>query len=133
MSLRLDDVSRAVGGQIHIHPTTLTLEKGTMNVLLGPTLSGKTSLMRLMAGLDQPDAGRLYWEEQDVTGVRVQDRGVAMVYQQFINYPSMSVYDNIASPLRLMGRSAAEIDAAVKKSADLMQLSPMLGRKPLEL
>ncbi|MEO1775694.1 MAG: ABC transporter ATP-binding protein [Pseudomonadota bacterium] len=133
MSLRLDDVSRAVGGQIHIHPTTLTLEKGTMNVLLGPTLSGKTSLMRLMAGLDQPDAGRLYWEGQDVTGVRVQDRGVAMVYQQFINYPSMSVYENIASPLRLQGRPRAEVDAAVRKTAEMMKLTPMLGRKPLEL
>ena len=65
--------------------------------------------------------------------MRVQDRKVAMVYQQFINYPSMSVYDNIASPMKLMGKSSAEIDAAVRKTADLMQLTPMLDRKPLEL
>ncbi|SFJ15150.1 ABC transporter ATP-binding protein [Jannaschia pohangensis] len=126
-------VSKVVGGQVHIHPLDLVLEKGTMNVLLGPTSSGKTSLMRLMAGLDAPSSGKIIWEGRDVTGVRVQDRQVAMVYQQFINYPSMTVYENIASPLRLMGKSRDEIDAAVRKAADLMQLGPLLDRKPLEL
>ena len=133
MTLELRNVSKVVDGTTHIHPTDLTLNKGTMNVLLGPTLSGKTSLMRLMAGLDVPSTGQVFWQGNDVTGMRVQDRKVAMVYQQFINYPSMTVYNNIASPLRLMGKSAAEIDAAVKKSAELMQLTPMLDRKPLEL
>ncbi|GHA57230.1 ABC transporter ATP-binding protein [Amylibacter ulvae] len=133
MTLELNGVSKVVNGQVHIHPTDLTLQKGTMNVLLGPTLSGKTSLMRLMAGLDVPNTGRIIWNGDDVTGMRVQDRKVAMVYQQFINYPSMTVYDNIASPMRLLGKTAAEIDAAVRKTADLMQLTPMLDRKPLEL
>lgn len=133
MTLELRNVSKVVDGRPHIHATDLTLKKGTMNVLLGPTLSGKTSLMRLMAGLDVPTTGQVFWEGNDVTGLRVQDRQVAMVYQQFINYPSMTVYENIASPLRLLGKSGQEIDAAVKKSADLMQLSPMLDRKPLEL
>ena len=133
MTLVLDGVSKVVNGQTHVYPTDLTLENGTMNVLLGPTSSGKTSLMRLMAGLDVPNTGRILWNDKDVTGVRVQDRKVAMVYQQFINYPSMTVYDNIASPMRLLGQSAAEIAAAVKKTADLMQISAMLDRKPLEL
>ncbi|MEQ9259583.1 MAG: ABC transporter ATP-binding protein [Roseovarius sp.] len=133
MTLVLENVSKQVEGQTHIHPTDLTLEKGTMNVLLGPTLSGKTSLMRLMAGLDAPRTGRILWNGEDVTGRKVQDRGVAMVYQQFINYPSMTVYENIASPLRLKRRPASEIDAAVRKTADLMKLGPMLERKPLEL
>lgn len=133
MTLTLTGVSKVVGGQTHIHPTDLTLEPGTMNVLLGPTLSGKTSLMRLMAGLDVPNTGTIHWNGQDVTGMRVQDRGVAMVYQQFINYPSMTVYDNIASPMRLLGKTKAEIDAAVRNAAELMQLGGMLDRKPLEL
>ncbi len=133
MALELDGVAKVVAGRTHIHPTDLTLERGTMNVLLGPTLSGKTSLMRLMAGLDAPTSGRLRWEGKDVTGMRVQDRHVAMVYQQFINYPSMSVYDNIASPLRLMGKSAAEIDRAVQKTAEMLKLTPLLQRRPLEL
>ncbi|MFN6924738.1 MAG: ABC transporter ATP-binding protein [Tabrizicola sp.] len=133
MTLELKGVSRSVAGRVHIHPTDLILQNGTMNVLLGPTLSGKTSLMRLMAGLDQPTTGRVHWEGRDVTGVRVQDRKVAMVYQQFINYPAMTVYDNIASPLRLMGRPRDQIDRAVRETAEMLRLTPMLTRKPLEL
>ena len=133
MALELKGVSKLANGQTHIHPTDLRLEKGTMNVLLGPTLSGKTSLMRLMAGLDTPAAGKVFWDGEDVTGVKVQDRRVAMVYQQFINYPAMTVYDNIASPLKILGRNPSEIDSAVRKSAELMKLTPLLDRKPLEL
>lgn len=133
MTLFLEGVSKTVGGETHIYPTDIELQKGSMNVLLGPTSSGKTTLMRLMAGLDVPATGRVIWNGEDVTGQRVQDRKVAMVYQQFINYPSMSVYDNIASPMRLMGQSRKEIDARVRETADLMQLTPMLKRKPLEL
>merc|ERR1712173_128294 len=77
VSLILKNVSKTVGGQTHIYPTDLTLEKGTMNVLLGPTSSGKTSLMRLMAGLDVPGTGQVIWNGEDVTGMRVQDRKVA--------------------------------------------------------
>ena len=131
--LELRGVSKTVRGKPHIHQTDLTLEPGTMNVLLGPTLAGKTTLMRLMAGLDAPTSGRVYAHGQDVTGVRVQDRKVAMVYQQFINYPSMTVYDNIASPLKLLGKSRPEIDKAVRETAEMLRLSPMLDRKPLEL
>lgn len=133
MTLVLEGVSKTVGGATHIYPTDLELQKGTMNVLLGPTLSGKTTLMRIMAGLDVPATGRILWNGEDVTGMRVQDRKVAMVYQQFINYPSMTVYDNIASPMKLMGQSRDEIDRRVRETAELMQLTPMLDRKPLEL
>jgi glycerol transport system ATP-binding protein len=133
MSLELRGVSKSVGSQTYIHPLDLTLRKGSMNVLLGPTLSGKTSLMRLMAGLDQPTSGQVLWDGRDVTGMRVQDRAIAMVYQQFINYPSMTVFENIASPLRLLGRSRSEIEARVRKAADLMRLGPYLQRRPLEL
>ena len=133
MALSLQGVTKVVHGRPHIRTTTLTLEKGTMNVLLGPTLAGKTSLMRLMAGLDMPSSGRILWDGTDVTGRRVQDRDIAMVYQQFINYPSFTVYDNIASPLRLLRRPKAEIDAAVHRTADLLKLTPMLSRQPLEL
>ncbi|MFN3613445.1 MAG: ABC transporter ATP-binding protein [Rubrimonas sp.] len=134
MTLTLEDVSKVSGSEIHIHPTTLTLERGTMNVLLGPTLSGKTSLMRLMAGLDRPESGRILWDGRDVTGVRVQDRGVAMVYQQFINYPAATVYENIASPLRIQRLPRDEIDRKVRETAALVKLDEVqLRKKPLEL
>ncbi|MEM8726405.1 MAG: ABC transporter ATP-binding protein, partial [Pseudomonadota bacterium] len=130
MTLRLQGVSKRVDGETHIHPVDLELQKGTMNVLLGPTSAGKTSLMRLMAGLDRPDTGTIHWDGMDVTGLRVQKRDIAMVYQQFVNYPSMSVYDNIASPLKLQKRPRAEIDARVREMAELLQLTPLLDRKP---
>ncbi len=133
MTLTLENVTKVVGRDTHIYPVTMTLEKGSLNVLLGPTLSGKTSLMRLMAGLDRPTSGRILWDGEDVTGKPVQQRNVAMVYQQFINYPAMSVYENIASPLRIEGLDEKKIDRKVREAAQLMKLEPMLDRKPLEL
>ncbi|MGB5199936.1 MAG: ABC transporter ATP-binding protein [Sedimenticolaceae bacterium] len=133
MSLQLENISIKVGRETHIHPTDLSLQAGTLNVLLGPTLSGKTSLMRLMAGLDKPTGGRVLWNGADVTGLPVQRRNVAMVYQQFINYPSMTVYENIASPLRLQGLDKGSIDRRVREIAELMKLDPLLKRRPLAL
>ncbi|TIV76915.1 MAG: ATP-binding cassette domain-containing protein, partial [Mesorhizobium sp.] len=95
--LELRNVSKTVGAAEHIRDVSLTLQHGSLNVLLGPTLSGKTSLMRLMAGLDAPTSGSVWFDGKDVTGQPVQKRNVAMVYQQFINYPAMTVYENIAS------------------------------------
>ena len=133
MSLELQGVSQVVDGQLHIAPTDLVLEKGTMNVLLGPTSSGKTSLMRLMAGLDKPSTGRILSSGKDVTNQRVQLRNVAMVYQEFINYPGMTVFDNIASPLRLKGQPKADIDRTVRTTAEMLKLTSILHRRPLEL
>ena len=131
--LELRDVTKVSAGQTHIHPTNLKLERGTLNVLLGPTLSGKTTLLRLMAGLEKPTSGEVRFDGKNVTGKPVQSRNVAMVYQQFINYPSMTVYDNIASPLKVAGESVDVIDREVKKVADLMRLTPLLDRQPLSL
>ena len=103
MTVVLKDVTRVVGAVAHISEVSLTLEPGTLSVLLGPTLSGKTSLMRLLAGLDVPTAGRVVVNGKDVTGIDVRKRSVAMVYQQFVNYPSLTVFENIASPLRVAG------------------------------
>ncbi len=133
MALVLDNVRRDVGAEHHIRDVSLNLERGTLNVLLGPTLSGKTSLMRLMAGLDAPSAGRVLMEGRDVTGVAVQRRNVAMVYQQFINYPTLTVYENIASPLRVARVRPNEVKARVAEAAALLRLEPYLGRMPLEL
>ena len=109
MTVTLDNVMRAVDGIPAIRDVSLTLERGTLSVLLGPTLSGKTSIMRLLAGLDKPTSGRVLVDGKDVTGFDVRKRSVAMVYQQFINYPSLSVYENIASPLRVQGKPRAQL------------------------
>jgi glycerol transport system ATP-binding protein len=80
-----------VGPAVHLYPQSLTLVPGAVTVLLGATQAGKTSLMRIMAGLDEPTSGRVLADGADVTGVPVRERNVAMVYQQFINYPSLTV------------------------------------------
>jgi glycerol transport system ATP-binding protein len=133
MSVTLENVTRTVDGIAHIRDVSLTLERGTLSVLLGPTLSGKTSIMRLLAGLDKPTTGRVLVDGKDVTGVDVRQRSVAMVYQQFINYPSLSVYENIASPLRVQGRPREEIEKRVAEAAALLRLEPYLKRTPLQL
>jgi len=131
--LELRNVTKTVGGVEHIRDVSLTLQHASLNVLLGPTLSGKTSLMRLMAGLDVPTSGSVWFDGRNVTGVPVQKRKVAMVYQQFINYPAMTVYENIASPLRVAGTSGQIIDGEVRRAAELLKLTPYLDRTPLSL
>src|ERR1700761_217994 len=133
MSVTLDHVTRLVDGIPTIRDVSLTLERGTLSVLLGPTLSGKTSIMRLLAGLDKPHSGRVLVDGKDVTGADVRKRSVAMVYQQFINYPSLSVYENIASPLRVQGKPRDEIEKRVMEAAKLLRLEPYLSRTPLQL
>jgi len=133
MSVELANVSRLVDGVASIRDVSLELERGTLSVLLGPTLSGKTSIMRLLAGLDKPSSGRVLVDGKDVTGADVRQRSVAMVYQQFINYPSLTVYENIASPLRVQGKPRAEIEARVRDAAKLLKLEPYLDRTPLQL
>ena len=131
--LELSGVTKQVGGDVHVRDVSLRLERGSTNVLLGPTLSGKTSLMRLMAGLDRPTSGTVSMDGVDVTGVSVRKRDVAMVYQQFINYPAMTVYENIASPMRIAGADKATLDAKVREAAELLKLTPYLERTPLNL
>ncbi|MCF6238942.1 MAG: ABC transporter ATP-binding protein, partial [Candidatus Marinimicrobia bacterium] len=133
MAIELRNVTFQVGVESHIYKTTLTLEPGGFNILLGTTLSGKTTLMRLMAGLEKPTTGEVLANGRDVTGLPVQKRSVAMVYQTFINYPSFTVYENIASPLKVAGLNKKEIDEKVHRFAGLLKLTPMLNRLPKEL
>lgn len=131
MQLVLDGIGKKVGAETWLHPMSLDLRSGAVTVLLGATQAGKTSLMRLMAGLDAPTAGRVLVDGRDVTGVPVRHRDVSMVYQQFINYPSMTVARNIASPMRL--RRQADVDARVRELAAKLHIEPFLDRLPAEL
>ena len=133
MTLALENVSKVVGQEAYIDGVSLELVEGSFNVLLGRTLAGKTTLMRLMAGLDRPTTGRVLVDGVDVTGVGVRKRNVAMVYQQFINYPSMSCYQNIASPLKLAGVAKAEIERRVRAEAERLHVEHLLDRLPSEL
>jgi glycerol transport system ATP-binding protein len=131
MQLTLERIEQRVGANVHLYPLDLTLVPRAVTVLLGATQAGKTTLMRVMAGLDKPSKGRVLTDGIDVTGKPVRERNVAMVYQQFINYPSMTVADNIASPLRL--RKDKNIDARVSELATKLHIDAFLKRLPAEL
>ena len=133
MGLSLKMVNKTVGGEIHLKDIDLEFESGSRNVILGHTLAGKTSLLRIMAGLDRPTEGKVLVDGKDVTGISVRKRNVAMVYQQFINYPSLSVFKNIASPLKISGLNPEEIKRRVYETAKLLHLEDMLDRIPAEL
>ena len=133
MGIELRNVTKQVGADTHIHTTDLAFDKGGFNILLGTTLSGKTTLLRLMAGLERPTTGEVWFEGEDVSNVPVQKRSVAMVYQEFINYTNFSVFDNIASPLRVAGMPRREIRVRVEDIASLLKLTPLLNRLPAEL
>jgi|UPI0006890595 glycerol transport system ATP-binding protein len=134
MKLTLDRLDKTVGSEMHLADITGVFSSG-INVLLGPTGAGKTSLLRLLAGLDHPTSGKILLDGQDITALGVKKRSVAMVYQQFVNYPSLTVYENIASPLR-QGRERvanSEIDSRVKEAAKLLHIDALLQRMPHEL
>ncbi|HUM93956.1 MAG TPA: ABC transporter ATP-binding protein [Candidatus Competibacter sp.] len=134
MRLTLEGVAKRVGAATHLYPLDFALQPHAVTVLLGATQAGKTTLMRLMAGLDAPSQGRVRVDGEDVTGRSVRERNVAMVYQQFINYPSMRVFDNIASPLKLRGDlDRAALDRRVRELAGKLHIEPFLDRLPAEL
>ena len=133
MTIELKDASKVVRGITHIKPTSLVLETGHFNVLLGQTGSGKTSLIKLMAGLDPLASGQIIMDGQDVSKLSTQKRNISLVHQFFVNYPHMTVFENIASPLRVAGMAKSEIEDRVQEAADILQLGPMLKRRPQEL
>ncbi|OIQ68202.1 glutamine transport ATP-binding protein GlnQ [mine drainage metagenome] len=131
MHLTLDSIGKKVGRQTWLYPMSLQPCTGAVTVLLGATQAGKTSLMRIMAGLDVPTEGDVQVNGQSVLGVPVRKRNVAMVYQQFINYPSLRVRDNIASPLKIRGEK--NVDMRVDALAKRLHIEMFLDRYPAEL
>ncbi len=128
MALVLEQLSKSVAGEVHLDDVNLTLAPGTMNVLLGHTGAGKTSLLRIIAGLDRPTRGSVRQGGADITKLPARKRSIALVYQQFINYPSLTVRQNIASPLRLRG--VRDYQTRVAALAKLLRIEELLDRLP---
>jgi len=131
--LELRNLDKVVKREVYLKDINLTLNSGGRYVVLGRTLAGKTSLLRIMAGLDRPTTGSVILNGQDVTGVSVRKRSVAVVYQQFINYPPLTVYRNIASPLIIAGLDKKEISRRVNDIAQMLHIDNLLDRLPSEL
>ena len=131
----LDAVSKQFGRTPAVSELSLCVPDGELLVLLGPTGAGKTTTLRLVAGLERPDHGRVWMADRDVAAEPPAARDVAFVFQQYSLYPHLSVYDNLAFPLRAPARRvpAAEIDARVQDIARLLHLETKLASRVTQL
>ena len=111
----------------------LTVADGEFMVLVGPSGCGKSTTLRMIAGLEEMSAGRMLIGGADVTDVAPAERGVAMVFQSYALYPHMTVAENMGFALRIAGRPRKEVDAAVRRAAESLQLEALLDRKPRAL
>ena len=136
-TLRLRGVSKRFGRTEAVENLHLTIEDGEFFVLLGPSGAGKTTTLGLIAGLETPDNGEIYLDEVDITRVQPWKRDVAMAFESYALYPHMSVFDNIAFPLRAPTRSPRlseqEIKAKVHRIAEMLQIDKLLDRSPSQL
>jgi len=133
MSLELKHLSKNVAQICHLRDISVEFAADSFNVVLGPALAGKTSLLRLIAGLDKASSGTIELNGEDITSHGVQQRSTAFVYQEFVNYPTLSVFENIASPLTVRRESKVVIKARVNEVAELLGLQDLLKRRPTEL
>jgi multiple sugar transport system ATP-binding protein len=133
--VRLEGISKRFGSTEAVQTMSLTIADGEFVVLLGPTGAGKTTTLRLVAGLERPDVGRIWIGGQDVTATAPALRNVAFVFQQYSLYPPLSVFDNLAFPLRSPVRPVppAEIDATVRRVARLLQIEDKLSNRVTRL
>ncbi len=111
----------------------LEIQDGEFLVLVGPSGCGKSTSLRMLAGLEDVDQGAIYINDRDVTNLPPKARDIAMVFQNYALYPHMTVYDNMAFALKLRKTPKSEIDDAVKKAAQMLQLEEYLNRKPKAL
>jgi len=133
MSVTFERVTKQYGEVDALVDFSLEVDDGEFMVLVGPSGCGKTTALRIVAGLEEPDAGAIFIDGRDVTELKPRERDIAMVFQDYALYPQMSVYDNIAFGLRTRRASRQEVDRSVREVADLLGLSELLKRKPGQL
>lgn len=134
MVIEVNDLTKNYGSEVVLDDLYLNVPDNSFTSIVAPTGAGKTTLLRVMAGVEKPTDGRVYYDGEDVTDVSVQKKNISMVYQQFINYPSLSIYENIASPLRVAEEkmSKQEIDQRIHDVAELLNIEDLLEHLPEE-
>ncbi len=131
--LKLTDVAKTYGPVKVLKDINLDIQTGELIVFVGPSGCGKSTLLRMIAGLEKISGGTLEIEGQVMNDVPPAQRGIAMVFQSYALYPHMTVRENMAFALKIAKVPAAEIDAAVKRAAQILQLEPFLDRLPKAL
>ena len=133
MNLVGENLSYKLTEELQLRKISFNFEKGKLYTILGRTLSGKTTLLKTIAGLLMPDSGSMRFEDKNFLEIPVWKRNIAMVYQQFINYPHLNVFENIAFPLKQRGLNPQKINDEVFKSLKLVGLEGYEKRKIQEL
>ncbi len=132
-SIRLEKVNKTFGDVTVIPSVDLDVKDGEFVVFVGPSGCGKSTLLRLIAGLEDTTSGHIYIDGQDATDIPPAKRGLAMVFQSYALYPHMSVYKNIAFPLKMAQQDRETIDKKVRDAARVLNLTDYLDRRPGQL
>jgi len=132
-NVRVENLAKRFDEVVAVDGISLEARDREFTVFLGPSGSGKTTTLRAIAGLEQPDAGDIYIDDRRVNALPPADRDIAFVFQFYALYPHMTVYDNLAFPLRAVHMARAEIDERVREVAQVLRIEPTLKRKPAKL
>ncbi len=133
VEVRLVDLTKRFGKVVAVDHVNLTIHDGEFLVLLGPSGCGKTTTLRCIAGLEIPEEGKVFFGDEDVTHLSPRERNVSMVFQSYAVWPHMSVYDNIAFPLKIKNYPEDEVKKRVEWAAKLLRISELLDRYPHQL
>ena len=131
--VRLKNLTKRWGDFVGVDDQSLDIADQEFLVLLGPSGCGKTTTMRMIAGLEEPTSGEIWIGDRMVNDDLPKDRDIAMVFQNYGLYPHMSVFENIAYPLRVRGTARSEIEPRVQRAAEQVELTEFLDRKPKAL
>jgi multiple sugar transport system ATP-binding protein len=131
-AVRLEKIQKRMGAAEVIPDLSLSIQDGELFTLVGPSGCGKSTLLHLIAGLETPSRGKIYFDDEDVTTRAPRERDVALVFQSYALYPHMTVAENLGFPLRVSGRTA-DLKAEVHRVAGTLGLEPLLSRRPREL
>ncbi len=133
MRINLLSINKYFGDFHALRDINFTIEDGEFVVILGPSGCGKTTLLRIIAGLESPTSGKIFFNDKDITDEPPSKRNIGMVFQNYALYPHMTVYDNLAFPLRLKKLPKDVIDNKVKEIAEKMRLKEHLYKRPKQL
>jgi trehalose transport system ATP-binding protein len=125
--LELQQIEKSYGNKKVLNKLSLEVSSGEFFVILGPSGEGKSTLLRIMAGIEKPDNGRVMIDGRDVTGLPPNKRNIAMVFQSYALYPNMNVYDNIAFPLKMRGVPKSEAKQKVLDAAKLLRIDDIIN------
>jgi multiple sugar transport system ATP-binding protein len=131
--LHLQNITKSFGAASVLHGIDLAINDREFVVFVGPSGCGKSTLLRIIAGLEEATSGQIVIEDTDVSALAPVDRGISMVFQSYALYPHLTVYENIAFPLRVQKLAETEVKAKVAKAADILKLTDKLGLKPGQL